>query len=280
MGERGVLVRMRHQDEPMSPLAITFGCDSARPTRIGGRLYGHPDNRAVNALIGVDAKAGGVQVDQDGRPRNDPAADFCDGYSWCIRVNPDFGPDGTTDLSAVKVWGTGGDGCASATIDQVFIEIYPQVQYEPNKFRTDFTRYGAAAHYYQPIIPGQNNQLLLRLPLRAEQGGNTGYVHGYITFHGGPVPDPHSNLVIRAFSHGRGPECGVEGFAASAERLAQSSSGTATYYRIPPLAGGRCGATSQRYSIKVTCKLSPGSGPVTKHVDITRGVGKRIDFVF
>jgi len=267
----------------MSPLvaARAPGCDSARPTRIGGGIYGYPDNRAVNAMIGVDAKAGGVQVDRDGRPRSDPEADFCGGYSWCIRVNPDVGPEGTTDPSAVRVWGTGGDGCASAKIDQVFIEIYPQVQHAPGQFRTDFTRYGAAAHYYQPITPGGNNQVLLRLPVRHEQGGNTGYVNGYITYQGGPVPDPEDNLVIRAFTHGRGPECGVEGFAASAERLGPSGSGTATYYRTPPLAGGRCGAPSQRYSLQVTCKLLAGSNRrQTKHVDVVMGRGRRIDFAF
>jgi len=197
----------------MSPLvaARARGCDSARPTRIGGGIYGYPDNRAVNALIGVDAKSGGVQVDRDGRPRSDPEADFCGGYSWCIRVNPDVGPEGTTDPSAVKVWGTGGDGCASAKIDQVFIEIYPQVQHAPGRFRTDFTRFGAAAHYYQPITPGGHNRLILRLPVRHEQGGNTGYVNGYITYQGGPVPDPEDNLVIRAFSTGGGRSAGWRG---------------------------------------------------------------------
>jgi hypothetical protein len=266
---------------PPLAMAIAPGCDSSHPTRIGGEIYGYSDHRAVNALIGVDAKDGGVQVDRDGRPRGDPEADFCGGYSWCIRVNPEVGPEGTTDPDAVRVWGTGGEGCVSAKIDQVFIEIYPQVHHEPGGNSTDFTRYGAASHYYQPITPGRNNKVLLRLPVRHEQGGNTGYVNGYITYQGRPVPDPlDDNLVIRAFSHGRGPDCGIEGFAASAEKLQQNSSGTATYYRTPPLAAGRCGATYQRYSIKVTCKLLPGSGPVTKHVDITRGIGKRIDFAF
>src|SRR5262249_4351978 len=82
-----------------------------------------------------------------------------------------------------------------------------------------------------PTAMCADNQVGLRLPLRDELGGNTGYVNGYITLDGGPVPDPASNLVIRAFTLGRGPECGVEGLAASAERLATSSSGLATYYR-------------------------------------------------
>ena len=106
-------------------------------------------------------------------------------------------------------------------------------------------------------------------------------MNGYITYRGGPVPDPERNLVIRAFSLGRGPECGVEGFAASAERLGQGSAGTATYYRTPPLAAGRCGAASQRYSLQVTCKLLAGSNRrQIRHVNIVRGRGWRIDFAF
>ena len=124
--------------------ALAPGMRSARPTgSAAASLRSYPDNRAVNALIGVDAKDGGVQVDRDARPRSDPEADFCGGYSWCIRVNPDGDLEGTTDPSAVKVWGTGGAGCASAKIDLVFIEIYRQVQHAPGQFRTDFTRYGA-----------------------------------------------------------------------------------------------------------------------------------------
>jgi hypothetical protein len=257
------------------------GCDSAHPTRLGGEIYGYPDRRAVNALIGVDAKADGVQVDRHGRRRGDPRADFCAGYSWCIRVNPDVGPEGTTAPDAVRVWGASEDGCVSATIDEVFIEIYPQAKDDSGGFSTNFTRYGAVCHYYQPIIPGGDNRVLLRLPVRHELGGNTGYVNGYITYRGGPVPDPERNLVIRAFSLGRGPECGVEGFAASAEKLGQGSAGTATYYRTPPLAAGRCGAPSQRYSLQVTCKLPAGSNRrQIKQVDIVRGRGQRIDFAF
>jgi hypothetical protein len=267
---------------PASPLptVVAPGCDSAHPTRIGGEIYGYPDRRAVNALVAVDAKADGVQVDRHGRRRDDPRGDFCGGYSWCIRLNPDVGPEGATDPAAVREWGTGDDGCVSAKIDEVFIEVYPQVKDESGGFHTDFTRYGAASHYRQPITPGRDNRVLLRLPVRYELGGNTGYVNGYVTYRGGPVPDPERNLVIRAFTLGRGPECGVEGFAASAERLQQSRSGTATYYRTPPLAAGRCGAASQRYSIQVTCKLLPGPNRQVKHVDVAKGSRKRIDFAF
>jgi hypothetical protein len=258
---------------PPLPVPIAPGCDSAHPTRIGGEIYGYPDRRAVNALIGVEAKANGRPVDRHGNPL------LQQGYSWSIHVNQEVGPEGTTDSSAVRVWGTGDDGCVSAAIDEVFIEVYPRVL-TPSGLRTDFTRYGGASHYYQPIQPGRNNRVLLRLPVRHEQGGNTGYVNGYITCQGGPLPDPDRNLVIRAWSHGRGPECGIKGFAASAETLQLGGAGTATYYRTPPLAAGRCGAASQRYSIQVTCNLLPEPNRQTKRVNIAKGSRLRVDFAF
>jgi hypothetical protein len=43
---------------------------------------------------------------------------------------------------------------------------------------------------------------------------------------------------------------------------------------------GRCGATSQRYSIRVTCRCVPGSSTMTRVTNITRGRGLRIDFAF
>jgi hypothetical protein len=268
---------------PALALSNAPGCDSAHPTRIGGEIYGFPDRRAINAIIGVDAKANGVQVDRDGRKRGDPRAHFSGGYSWSIRVNPEIGPEGTTDPGAERFWGLGEEGCASAKIDQVFIEIYPQVQFEPGRFRTDFTRYGAASHYHQPIRSGRRNWVLLRLPVRNEQDGqhgNTGYVDGFITFQGRPVRDPEENLVIRAWSHGRGPECGVKGFAASAETLRLNRRGTATYYRTPPLAAGRCGEASQRYSIQVTCKLLSGPNRKTQHAEVAKGRHRTRSFKF
>jgi hypothetical protein len=262
---------------PALALSNAPGCDSAHPTRICGEIYGYPDRRAVNAIIGVEAKANGKPVDRHGRPLQRP------GYSWSIRVNPQVGPEGTTDPSAQRLWGLGEEGCVSAKIDQVFIEIYPQVQDEPGHVQTDWTRYGGASHYYQPIRPGRRNWVLLRLPVRNDQDerhGNTGYVDGLITFRGRPVPDPKDNLVIRAWSHGRGPECGVKGFAASAEILRPNRQGTATYYRTPPLAAGRCGAVSQRYSIQITCKLLSGANRKTQHAEITKGRHRTRSFKF
>jgi hypothetical protein len=95
------------------------------------------------------------------------------------------------------------------------------------------------------------------------------------------VPDPtnpSTGLRIRAFPLGSGPDCGVEGFAASAEQLATSSSGNATFYRTPPLAAGRCGAATQTYSLKVTW-LKTGELQA-RQIDITDGRGIRVDFEF
>lgn len=254
--------------------AAAAGCDAAHPTRIAGTIHGYPDNRALDALIGVDAvDAAGNHIDRDGL-RRDQGGHFCGGYGWCFTVNPTLGAEGSDDPAATRTWGDGAGGCASSLVTEVFIEVYPKNA----GGHTDFARYGEAAHYYQPITAGGDNQVGLRLPLRDELGGNTGYVNGYITLNGGAVPDPASNLVIRAFTLGRGPECGVEGFAASAEVLGTSSSGVATYYRTPPLAGGRCGAATQSYSLQVTCRCT--GVRQTRNIDIADGRGIRVDFGF
>jgi hypothetical protein len=263
---------------PMAPaaLAVVPGCDGAHPTRIGGGLYGYPDTRALNALVGVDAKnASGQKVNRDGTPISSS------GYSWVVNVNPELPPEGSSDPRIRRDWNDPVLQCVSAQVREVFLEVYPRRP--PNGSATDWTRYGGAAHYRQPITPNADNQILLRLPVRDEQGGNTGYVNGYITANGGPVPNPTSpttGLRIRAFPLGSGPECGVEGFAASAEQLATSGSGTATFYRTPPLAGGRCGAATQTYSLQVTWLQPNPDQRQVRHVDIADGRGIRVDFVF
>jgi hypothetical protein len=260
---------------PLAPAAsaVVPGCDSAHPTRIGGPLYGYPDNRALNALIGVDAKnASGQKVNRDGTVITTA------GYSWVVNVNPQLPPQGSSDPGARRDWNDPVLQCASANVRQVFLEVYPREP--PTGGVTNFARFGAAAHYRQPITPNADNQILLRLPVRDEQGGNTGYINGYITANGGPVANPTANLRIRAFPTASGPECGVEGFAASTEQLATSGSGTATFYRTPPLAGGRCGAATQEYSLQVTWLQPNPDQRQVRHVNITDGRGIRVDFVF
>ena len=260
---------------PLAPAAsaVVPGCDSAHPTRIGGGLYGYPDDRALNALIGVDAhRSDGQQVNRDG------AVIDTTGYSWVVHVNPELPPEGSSDPRARRDWNDPVLQCVAANVAEVFLEVYPRRP--PNGSVTDFTRYGEAAHYRQRVTSNADNQVLLRLPVRDEQGGNTGYVNGYVTANGGPVTDPARNLRIRAFPLGSGPECGVEGFAASAEQLATSGSGTSTFYRTPPLAGGRCGAATQTYSLQVTWLQPSSPQRQVRYVDVADGRGLRVDFKF
>lgn len=247
--------------------AVAPGCTSARPTRLGGAIYGYPDNRALDAIIGVQT------VDASGKTVDLAGSAQASGYTYVQRVNPTLPATGS-DTGGGKTWG---GVCMSSVITEVFIELYPKA---PDG-TTDKSRYGEAAHYYQPITPGADNQVLLRVPLRHELGGNTGYVNGYLT-HGGHRIDPSLITRVRAFTHGRGPECGVEGLAASADQLAYSGSLDATYYRIDALAGGRCGATSQEYTIYLDCRCGPNGAVITQTrvVDIRDGAGARVDIVF
>jgi len=248
--------------------AVAPGCTTARPTFIGGRIYGYPDNRSLNALIGLDLSDGNGKVDLDGNPITGAA------YSAVDRVNPDIPPEGSADTTLDRTWGF----CASARVVEGFFEIYPKDQLGV----TTKTRYGAAAHYRQPIAAGTAYDILLRLPVTWEaEGGNTGAVNGYITYQGHKVP-PESITRKRAFTLASGPECGVEGFSANADVLADSESLDATYYRIAYLAGGRCGATSQRYTIHIDCTdfCGPGRRTLTKDVEISQGTRPRIDFAF
>jgi hypothetical protein len=248
--------------------AIATGCDVAHPTFVGGAIYGS-DGRSLNAQIGVDhLDANGVKVDADGVP-------VTGAYSWIQRVNPSFPPEGQADQSGARTWGR----CITSKVREVFVEIYPK---DPAGI-TNHARYGGAAHYRQPVtIGGDNNSILLRLPTTFEAAdGNTGSVNGYITYRGHQVPTQHITRV-RAFTTGSGPECGIEGFKPSATELAPSGSLDATYYRISYLAGGRCGATSQRYSLYVDCTTFCGSGTRTlqRYVDISKGTRPRVDFAF
>ncbi len=260
---------------PLAPgaEAVAPGCDAAHPTFIGGPIHGYPDDRALNALIGVDqVNSAGTKVDPNGVPCGQPGSSCCGGYSWCDSVNPTLPPSGSTDPTLDRSWGR----CVSSATVQAFLEIYPK---NPSG-TTDKSRYGAAAHYYQPItVGGNNNAIDLRLPLTYEAGGgNTGYVNGYLTFGGHAIPTQYITRV-RAFTTGRGPECGVEGFSAAADQLAPSGSLDATYYRVAYLAGGRCGAASQRYSLYIDCTTFCGAGTRTQQraIDIRQGAGIRVD---
>jgi len=167
------------------------------------------------------------------------------------------------------------------SVVQLSIEVYPKIRINRYALRTDFSRYGAAAHYYQPVTPGATTRVDLRLPASWEvAGGNTGWVAGYLTYRGAAIP-PERITRVRAFTTGRGPECGVEGFAAGATELAVTQDGTATRYKVSFLAAGRCGLAAQRYSQQIDC-LCDGSHRISiSHlVVIARGRETRHDLAF
>ncbi len=261
-------------------LAVAPGCPSDHPTAIGGSIYGYPDNYSLNAMIGFDMKAGSRTVNKDGVPPTTP------GYGYIDTVNPTLPTTGSGDLGLDRHWGRG-DGtaslCVSGTIDSIYLEVYPR---SPTGLggvlQTDKSRYGGSAHYRQPITPGANNQIALRLPLSDDLGGNTGLVNGYLTYNGGPIPAADITRT-RAFTLGGGPDCGVEGFSAGADELGLSTSGTRTWYKIDRLAGGRCGAAAQRYSIQIDCGNGFCGAPLvtmSREIDVADGAGVALSYDF
>lgn len=268
--------------------AVAPGCTSSRPTAIGGGIFGYPDNRSLNALIGVDLHAGTTDVYADGSPNT------TGGYSYSESVNKELPPEGTTaTVGYERIWGDPGQVdeylCIAANVTQVFIEVYPRRRDAvTGGMVTDKSRYGEASHYRQPITSGATNTINLRLPLRHELGGNTGYVNGYITYNGRPVPDPLVPGDPNRIAHVRvwpatttsGPQCGVEGFSADYDTLGLSGSGAATFYRVDALAGGRCGAVSQSYRIDVYCDCDGQRRVLSRPVEIEQDRGDRVDFGF
>ena len=270
----GLMVVLATAVSARPALAVAPGCDSNHPTFIGGPIYGYPDGRTLNALIGLDlVDSSNRKVDLNGVPC--AAGGSCpSGYSAVEHINPDLPPEGSTDTTLDRAWGR----CASSKITTGFFEIYPKNE----SGVTTKTRYGAAAHYRQPIIAGTAYNILLRLPVTFEAaGGNTGMVNGYITYNGHKVP-PENITRGRAFTLASGPECGIEGFSASADVKTYSASLDATYYRVAYLAGGRCGADSQRYELQIDCSSFCGQAKRTieRQIDISQGSGVRVDIPF
>jgi hypothetical protein len=97
------------------------------------RLYGYPDNRALNAMVGVDAKNKNHQkVNRDGTVIS------TSGYSWVVHVNPGLPPEGSTDPEARRDWNDPTLQCVAANVTEVFLEVYPRRP--PNGSVTDWTR--------------------------------------------------------------------------------------------------------------------------------------------
>ena len=122
------------------------GCTAAQPTRLGGPIFGSPDSRSLDALIGVQTTdAAGHAVDLTGAPH-------APGYTYIQRVNPSLPATGSA-TGGTRTWG---GICMSGKITEVFIEVCPKA---PSGV-TDKPRYGEAAHYFQPVTVGAGNQVL------------------------------------------------------------------------------------------------------------------------
>src|SRR5829696_4483476 len=79
--------------------AVAPGCTTARPTFIGGQIYGYPDNRSLNALVGLDLTDGTRKVDLDGNAVVGVV------YSAVDNINPGIPPEGSTDTTLERTWG-------------------------------------------------------------------------------------------------------------------------------------------------------------------------------
>jgi hypothetical protein len=287
-------------------------------TALGGSLAGHPYGEALNASVNVELTDARTEraydVYTDGRV-DTVGHKSGTRYSYVDNVNPEFvrGKPVPTGVVVEKTWGAPGrQGVLCFTtnprIAQAFIEIYPRRPVDEDgdgttdRSVTDRSKYGAAAHYRQPVRAGADNTgIVLRLPQNTPAA--VGFLHGFITYRGRAVPAaapgcgtggrPACNGIttVRAFAADiNGPNCGVEGFSASGDGLDPTArGGAATYYRINALSGGRCGAAAQSYNPLITCvsfcgrnasgglsrTASPRSSPAVRS-----GAGTQADFSF
>ncbi len=256
--------------------ALAGGPCAAGQTALGGTLAGQGDGEPLNAMVGVeltDAATGRAydvfsdgRVDTAGRPAGRR-------YSVVDDVNRER-TAASAALHTDRSWGAaGGPGVLCFTtnprIARAYLEVYPRRPVDADgdgvveRTVTDRSRYGAAAHYRQPVPPGAaTTGVALLLPRNTRS--QTGSVAGTVTYRGRPVPvaapgcgragtPPCVGLTtVRAFPLDiDGPACGVEGFSASADVL--ETRGGRTSYAVHALAGGRCGARTQSYSIRITC---------------------------
>lgn len=277
---RRVLLTVLAATSLLAPLAPTPaqaaapGCTAARPTSIGGAIYGYPDNRSVNVLIGIDLQdANRRKVDRDG------AVSSSGTYLYRERINAGISADGSDDKSLTRTWGdpsTTGVFCLSSKVKYVYLEVYPQ----NSSNVTTKTRYGAAAHHAQVLTAGARHDIALRTPLRRDlPGGITGYLNGYLSYQGKAI-EPSQITRMRAFPRRAGSECGIEGFSANVDQLTKSSSRSATYYRLDHLAGGRCGQATQLYNIHMDCTCGGVKRTVVKIVEIASGKGTGLNVSF
>lgn len=238
--------------------ALASDCSATLPTWIGGRVYGE-DGRAINAMIGISfTTADGAHLDRNGTLACKGAE--CTTYSVVQHVNKTLPDTGGPAAGNVSAWGK----CVGTPTSKVWIEVYPRGL----DGKTSFARFGAAVDN-RLIKPGAPNVFDLRLPVRAELGGNAGAIAGTVTCKGIPVRP----TVIRAWSNDAGNHCGIQGFAASGETAVGS-------FDLANLAAGQCNAPSQLYQARVTADCDGAVTTQTKFGDVARGHTTRIDFAF
>lgn len=257
--------------------AIAPGCSSARPTAITGSVFaygGTYNNWTVDVLVGIDlTNASGTKVDVNGHAHSS-------GFSYVDTVNKTLAQPGVSSGPDRTIGANAADGngvlCVASSIKYVFFELFPK----ENTGITSKAYFGGSNDAHMTVNAGKTNTYALRLPTIHSYGGNTGDVNGYVTYKKHKV-NP-SNLVFRVWPFDGGSACGVQGFSAAADNIGYSSSRDATYYLIQSLAGGQCGAKTQRYRIFATCKSVCGSSSVTKivFIDISNGGRLRADISF
>ena len=253
--------------------AIAPGCTADRPTFVGGTLAGYPDNRALDAHIGVSVgykdAAGRLHVVlPDGSPNPSTNGD----YSWVDRLNPTVAASGTDDPAAARAWGQ----CVWGGVTVFYAEVYPKAPGDPATQRTDKSRYGSTAYYAGPVSAGQQLNVALRAPVTWQAGGCcTGGLQGYITYAGQYVP-ASAVTSVRVFP-GAGAPCGVEGYSAAADQLVSAAGPDRTYYKVDYLAGGRCGAATQAYGLQVTAVVGGVVRKFWKPVAVASGRWPRVD---
>lgn len=251
---------------------VAPGCDEAHPTALGGEATGS-DGYSINMLLGMDLKdAAGATVDVDGAPYTRG------GYGYIDNVNPYTSLNDSQVRTGNRRWGVNDSSaylCVARTVTQVFLEGYPK----DSSGVTTKTRYGATSRYFVPLTAGAVNDFPMLLPLRGDLGGVTGNIVGSLTFQGAAV-DPSQITRMRAFSVDGGPGCGISGFSAHHDALARRADGTATDYLLGYLAGGRCGAPTQRYSVQADCTC--GGVKVTRqgYAEVATAADVRLDLSF
>jgi hypothetical protein len=258
--------------EQSTEQAVTNTCsDPAYPQLVNfATIYGE-DGRAVNELIGISYVDGSGSA-LDGYVEQGATSGACGGYSACHAVNPTLPASGSTTEGVTSL-----SYCVAANVAGVWIEEYPR---DPQGV-TDESRYGEA-DYNEPrnAFDGSGVATLDgRLPMRYDQGGNTGFLRGNVTCDGAPVVPTRLN----AWSNDGGTACGIQGFSAGG-----LVSPTGYNYMFQYLAGGQCYAPSQYYQVQMHADCEGSSMEKTQYAYVIRSWqdstgawhGTTMDFAF